>query len=159
MCKRDVEWLGMTFLNIAGAGTETEPCQLTGWPRVELIRSMLARHWRVERMQHALRIERRWYLYQVARKAGIDVTEPDLVDELSIDFVMQGCPMRLDGVTRVEAIRRLAPTHAAVAIARLVGCEDHTVRHEAAKAGITLIPAPTGDCWWSKYATTHSLAR
>lgn len=97
------------ILAIAAVVTGAEQLPLSGWQRADAIRAMHALGWRGERIQQALRIDRRWYLNKVAKQIGVDLSEADSKpDPIAVDFVRAGTRMPLRGVDRDAAIEALA---------------------------------------------------
>jgi hypothetical protein len=127
------------FLDVANVVTGGSSLPLTGWQRTAAIQAMHALGYRVERIQQALQIERRWYLAKLARdEAGVDLyAGDDQLDPLAVEWVCCGAPMPLRGADRDEAVRRLAPRHTAGEIARLLCTNPAQVSALASRLGVS----------------------
>jgi DNA-binding NarL/FixJ family response regulator len=127
------------FLDVASVVTGGSSLPLTGWQRTAAIQAMHALDYRIERIQQALQIERRWYLARVAREeAGIDLyAGDDQPDLLAVEWVRAGARLRLRGADRDAAIVALAADgKSAPEIARRIGISSTEVSKAAQRLGV-----------------------
>lgn len=86
--------------------------------------------------------------YQVSLRAG-----RAFVDEVAVEFVLQGTPMALRGNDLAAALVRLAEQGATLQrCARLLRTDVDMVRYHARKLGLDLPLEDPKSCWWNDYA-------
>lgn len=150
---QNVEWLGMTLIHIAGTVTGDTPHPLTGWARYDAVRAMHALYHRPERIQTQLHVKNLHHLYQIGRRAGVELNPPDFVDEIGVRLVAGGAPLPLVGASRDELIRRLAPTRSCAEVAVLLCSTAEIVRRAGQSLGVQFVPV---DCpRWRTVARPH----
>lgn len=140
--------------DVAAVVTGAQQLPLTGQERHYAIQAMYALDRRVEDIQAALCISRRWLLVKCAKTAGVDLTEPQPLDEGAVEFVCQGTPMRLANAERDEVIRRIGRRHSAAELGRLTGHTSTAVSAAASRLGVRL-RKPNENCWWHTYIEAH----
>lgn len=124
-------------LDVAAVVTGGESLPLKDWQRTCAIQAMHALGYRIERIQQALEIERRWYLAKLAREIGIDVYANEQPDMLAVEWVRAGTCLRLRGVDRDAAIAALAADGKGTPeIARRIGTTPSEVAKAAERLGV-----------------------
>lgn len=122
---------------IAGVVTGNEPAHLVGEQRKLALQAMHALGYSREHMAWALKMQP-IRVTEAAYRIGVHLHPHDQrPDPLAVEWVCSGTPMPLKGADREEVIRRLAATHTAPEIARLLCVPKGQVSVLASRLGVS----------------------
>jgi hypothetical protein len=92
-------------------------------------------------------------VHRMARKLGIPLHRGrGVVDQVAVDLVTQGVPLRLRGQDRRAALVALAAAgKTATECGRLLCADPSVIARLATEIGVRLAVSTSEGCWWSVY--------